>query len=115
MITSNNGSTNATATLDGILNSTAPSPKVGPSGARGVFGSILGGIGNMAFPGLGTIIGNAVGGSALGGSMPLLGGQTTQYLQMQQQIEAESVAFDLASTVLKVRHDSASRAIDNMK
>lgn len=114
MISSNNGSTNATSGLNEILNTTAPA-SVGPSGARAVFGSILGGIGNLVAPGLGSIIGNAIGGSALGGSMPLLGGQTTQYLQLQQQIESESIAYDLASTVLKVRHDSASKAIDNMK
>ena len=115
MITNNSSSTDAAASLNNILNMTTPAASVGPSGARAVFSSILGGIGNLAFPGLGTIIGNAIGGSALGAAMPLLGGQTTQYLQMQQQMEAESIAFDLASTVLKVRHDSASKAIENMK
>jgi hypothetical protein len=113
-MTPNNSPADATATLNKILNMTAPT-SVGPSGARGIFSSILGGIGNLAFPGLGTIIGNAIGGSALGGAMPILGGQTTQYLQLQQQIENESIAFEMASNVLKVRHDSASKAIDNFK
>jgi hypothetical protein len=45
----------------------------------------------------------------------MLGGQTTQYLQLQQEIESETIAFNLASNVLKVRADSASKAIDNMK
>src|ERR1700760_4803162 len=112
MLTNNNNSTNATSSLSSILNATMPA-SVGPSGARGVFGSILGSIGNMMVPGLGSIIGNAIGGSALGGAMPVLGGQTTQYLQLQQEIESQDVAFSLASTVLKVRHDSASKAIDN--
>lgn len=115
MISNPNSQTNPTSSLSSILNMTSPAASVGPSGVRGVFGSILGGIGNIAMPGLGTLIGNAIGGSALGASMPLLGGQTTQYLQLQQQIEAESTAFNLASTVLKVRSDSANKAIDNMK
>lgn len=114
MVTNNSSSTDSTSSLNNILNMTAPT-SVGPSGARGIFSSILGGIGNLAAPGLGTIIGNAIGGSALGGAMPLLGGQTTQYLQLQQQMESESLAYDLASNVLKTRYDSASKAIDNMK
>lgn len=115
MISNSSSTTNPSATLDSILNTTSPAASVGPHGARAVFGSILGGIGNLAMPGLGTMIGNAIGGSALGTSTPLLGGQTTQYLQLQQQIEAESTAYSLASTVLKVRSDCANKAIDNMK
>jgi hypothetical protein len=100
--------------LNDILQLTSP-PTVGPSGVRGVFGSILGGIGNVFMPGLGSIIGNAIGGAALGGAMPGLGSQTTQYLALQQQMENESLAFETASTVLKVRYDAANTAIPNMK
>lgn len=113
MITNNNSS-NATSSLSSILNMTS-APSTGPSGTRGIFSSILGGAANLFFPGLGTIIGNAIGGSALSAGTPMLGGQTTQYLQLQQEIESETIAFNLASNVLKVRADAASKAIDNMK
>jgi hypothetical protein len=103
MITNNNTS-NATSSLSSILDMTS-SPSTGPSKARSIFSSILGGTANMFFPGLGTIIGNAIGGSAL----------TTQYLQLQQEIESESIAYNLASNVLQVRASCASKAIDNMK
>jgi hypothetical protein len=113
MITNPNQATPGTS-LNDILNLTSP-PATGPSGVRSVFGSILGGIGNVLMPGLGTVIGNAIGGSALGGAMPVLGSQTTQYLALQQEITNESLAFETASTVLKVKHDAASQAIQNMK
>ena len=113
MITSNNTS-NATSSLSSILDMTS-SPSVGPSKARSIFSSVLGGAANMFFPGLGTIIGNAIGGSALTAGTPMLGGQTTQYLQLQQEIESESIAYNLASNVLQVRASCASKAIDNMK
>jgi hypothetical protein len=113
MITNPNA-TYGTTSLNDILKLTAPSTP-GPSGFRGVLGSIVGGIGNILMPGMGTIIGNAIGGSALGATMPGLGGQTTQYLALQQEIENEQIAFETASTVLKVRHDAASTAIQNMK
>jgi hypothetical protein len=87
----------------------------GPKGVRGVFGSILTGVGNIIFPGLGTAIGAAVGGTALGAAMPGLGSETTQYLTLQRQIQLETIAFETASTVLKVRHDASMHAIQNMK
>jgi hypothetical protein len=111
---SNPNATNGTASLSNILQLTAP-PATGPSGFRGVLGSLLGGIGNIFMPGLGSVIGNAIGGSALGAAMPGLGAQTTQYLALQQQMENEQIAFETASTVLKVRHDAAQSAIQNMK
>ena len=109
-----NPSPSGAGSLNDILKLTQPSVP-GPSGIRGVFGSILGGIGNIFMPGLGSVIGNAIGGSALGAAMPTLGGETTQYLALQQQIENESLAFETASTVMKVRHDCAQQAIQNMK
>jgi len=100
--------------MDEIMRLTEPRLP-GPRGARGAFGSILGGIGNMVFPGLGTIIGGAVAGGALGAAMPTLGAETGQYLALQRQLHLETLAFETASTVLKVRHDCAMHAIQNMK
>ena len=108
------GSSAGSPSIDDIMKLANPTVP-GPSGARGLFGSILGGIGNIVFPGLGTILGGAIAGAGLGAAMPTLGGQTTQYLMLQQQIERESLAFETASTVLKVRHDSALHAVENMK
>jgi hypothetical protein len=104
----------AASSLDDIIKLTQPSLP-GPKGVRGVFGSILGGVGNTIFPGLGTILGGAIGGTALGAAMPTLGGETMQYLQLQRQIQQETLAFETASTVLKVRHDAALHAVQNMK
>jgi hypothetical protein len=105
---------NSPSPLDDITRLTSPTLP-GPSGARGLFGSILGGIGNMVFPGLGTIIGGAIGGGALGAALPTLGSETTQYLALQRQIGQEQIAFELASTVMKVRHDSVIHVIQNLK
>jgi hypothetical protein len=111
---SNPKAASAGTSLNDILNITAP-PTTGPSGVQGVFGSILGGVGNILMPGLGTVIGSAIGGSVLGAAMPGLGSQTTQYLALQQQITNEQLAFETASTIMKVRHDAAAQAIQNMK
>ncbi len=115
MIGNPNASIAGTPSIDDIMKLASPTTLPGTSSARGVFGSILGGLGNMVFPGLGTVLGGAIGGAALGAAMPTLGGQTTQFLQLQQQIEQESLAYETASTVLKVRHDCAQQAIENMK
>jgi len=47
--------------------------------------------------------------------MPTLGSETTQYLALQRQIGQEQIAFELASTVMKVRHDSVIHVIQNLK
>jgi hypothetical protein len=104
----------ASSPLDDIMQLTKPAVP-GPSKARGIFGSILGGLGNLVFPGLGTVIGGAVGGAGLGAAMPTLGGETSSYLMLQRQIQLETLAFETASTVLKVRHDCALHAVQNMK
>lgn len=114
MIKNPNASVPAGTSIDDIMKLTDPQVP-GPRGARGVFGSILGGVGNMVFPGLGTILGGAVSGGVLGAAMPTLGSETNQYLLLQRQIQQETLAYELASTVLKVRHDCALHAIQNMK
>ena len=116
MVTNPNGPADgSTSSIADIMKMTNPAVAVPGGGVRGVFGSILGGIGNMVFPGLGTVIGGAVAGAGLGGAMPTLGSETTQYLMLQQQMERESLAFETASTVMKVRHDAALHAVENMK
>jgi hypothetical protein len=46
--------------------------------------------------------------------MPGLGSDVTQYLAMQQQIQQEQLAFEMISTMLKIRADTSMTAIRNM-
>jgi hypothetical protein len=91
--------------IDQILQSTQAAPK--PSGFKRILGSIVGGIGNMVAPGLGGIIGNAIGGS---GSM----GDAAGMLALQRQVNLEQEAIETASSMMKARHDAAMAAIRNM-
>jgi hypothetical protein len=112
MLTSSNPSPlGGSTSVDQIMKLATPSAT---GGVRGVFSSLLAGAGSM-IPGVGGIIAGAIRGSALAASMPTLGSDTTQYLQLQQQIQNESIAFETVSTVLKIRHDCALHAIENMK
>lgn len=80
---------------------------------RKTIGSIVGSLGNILMPGVGGAIGSLISGSPGTGS--LLGADTWQYLQYQQQMQQESRQFELMSTILKNRQDSAMSAIRNMK
>jgi hypothetical protein len=96
--------------LDQILQSTQPQPQ--PSGFRRVLGGLVGGIGNLVAPGLGSVIGNAImGGSGLAGG---LSSDSAKYLQLQQQMNAESEQFEAISSVMKSRHDASMAAIRNI-
>jgi hypothetical protein len=102
--------------IDDILKLTNPGGSAGGSSFRRVLGGIVGGVGNVLMPGIGGIIGNAIGGQVLGATaFPTLGGETTQFLALQQQIQQESLAFETASTILKERHTMAMDAVRNMK
>lgn len=102
-----NTSSSPSYSIDQILQTTqAPSQ---PGAFRRILGGVVGGLGNMVAPGLGGMIGNAISGGAGG-----LVGNTMQYLQLQQQMNAESEAFETASAVMKSRHDSAMSAIRNI-
>jgi hypothetical protein len=41
-------------------------------------------------------------------------GDTAGYLQLQQQMDAQTEAFQTASSVMKARHDAAMAAIRNI-
>lgn len=101
--------------VDSVLQS-VQEPAKGPSRFRRVMGSVVEGVGNMFLPGAGSAIGNIIsggGGLLTGGN--LLGTQPSQFLRFQQQMLKEQQQFELASTVLKNRHDAAMSAIRNMK
>jgi hypothetical protein len=80
---------------------------------RGLAGAIVGGVGNMVMPGLGGVIGQLISGRP--GTGTLLGSETWQFIQYQQQMTNEMRQFEMVSTILKNRHDSAMSAIRNMK
>ena len=98
--------------IDEILRQTGSATRT-PSTARRMFGTLIGAAGNLALPGIGGAIGNMIAGGTLN-STGLLG-DTTQYLELQRQMNQETRAFETASAVLKSRHDAAMAAIHNLK
>lgn len=89
---------------------TAQAPR--RSGFRQVLGGIVGGVGNIFAPGLGSAIGSMISGGI--NTNPGLG-EAQQYLELQRSMQAESRAFESASAILKSRHDASMSAIRNMK
>lgn len=81
---------------------------------RRILGTVAGGAANVFAPGVGTLIGDMVGGGISAPSGGLLG-PSAQFLQLQQQMESEMRAFETVSAILKSRHDCAMDAIRNMK
>ncbi len=96
--------------IDQLMQS-AQAPKT--SGFRQVLGGVVGGIGNIFAPGLGSAVGSMISGGRLNSNPGL--GEATQYLELQRSMQAESRAFEAASAILKSRHDASMSAIRNMK
>jgi len=107
-----NSSQNTDTSVDDILKQAQP-PKSG--GFKRVMGAIGKGAANIVLPGLTGGLGGGISSRLLGAAMPTLGTDTTQYLAMQNQIQQEQIAFEMVSTVLKVRADSSMAAIRNMQ
>ena len=97
--------------IDDILKFTQEKPT--GSSFRRVLGGIVGGVGNVVAPGVGSAIGGLISGDKLNSSGLL--DDSMQFLELQRQMQKESRAFETASTVLKVRHDAAMTSIRNMK
>ena len=97
--------------LADILQYTEPKQ---PGTFRRVLGGIAGGATNMVLPGMGTVIGDMIGGGILAGAGGLLG-DSTQFLMLQQQLQAEQRSIELASTILKMKHDTTMDIIRNTK
>ena len=89
----------------------------------GAFFSAIGKAAGVAagvmMPGVGPVIGGILGGKSMGlpvnFSGGMLGPEASQFLRFQQQMTSEMRAFELASTILKNRHDASMSAIRNMK
>jgi hypothetical protein len=88
----------------------------GPSVFGNILKTVAGVAANIFVPGLGGVLG----GGMLSRGMSSLPGITNsadpmQFLMAQQQMNAESRAFEMASTALKAKHDAAMSAIRNMR
>ena len=79
----------------------------GGGGFRRILGTIAGGAANFFAPGIGGIIGGLIGGAG----SPGLGGESMQYLQLMQQMQAETRAFETAVSISKARHEASMSAI----
>jgi hypothetical protein len=101
---------NVDASVNQIVQQSQP-PKQ-PGGFRRFMGAAVGIAGNIFAPGVGGVIGNLIGGG-IGGVNSAT--DPNQFLRLQQQIDAQSEAFQTVSAVLKSKHDSAMAAINNMK
>lgn len=101
--------------VDDILGGPPNKPAGLGGGFRQALGSIAGAGLNLVAPGAGTLIGGIIGGSGLNSPGSGLGGETTQFLQLQRQMNLEMRAFETASSVLKARHDASMSAIRNIK
>jgi hypothetical protein len=99
------------ANINEVINSVTQPAKT--SRFRQIVGNVVGTAGNVVMPGVGGIVGRMISGNP--GTGTLLGPDTWSMLSYQQQMIQESQQFELISTILKNRHDSAMSAIRNMK
>jgi hypothetical protein len=102
---------NSNLNVADILNQAQPGTG---GGFKGVLGTIGRSAANVILPGLGGAIGGGISGTLLGSLMPGLGSNVAQYLALQSQMQQEQLAFETASTVLKIRADTSMTAIRNM-
>ena len=111
------GNVGSAGNIDELIQAASTNPQQPTSSGgtfRKVMGGLLGGAANIFMPGMGSVIGNLIGGAgSAGGTGSSM--NPAQMLQMQQQMGMEQEAFTTASTVLKDRHDSAMTAIQNSK
>jgi hypothetical protein len=98
--------------VDQIVNQALPGKS---GGFKGVLGTIGRTAANVVLPGLGGALGRGISSQVLGAMMPGLGSDVTQYLALQSQMQQEQIAFETASTVLKIRADTAMSAVRNMQ
>ena len=93
----------------------ATQPQSTAGGAfRKIAGAVVGGATNMFLPGVGSAIGNMISGG-MGSAGSMLGPGAQQALMFQQQMSQEMQQFEMATTLIKTRHDSVMSAIRNMK
>ena len=93
-----------------------------PNGAGSKFGRILKAAGAAAVSAI-PVVGPAIAGAIPafgrrrfpGGVDPYAPSEALQFLELQQAISRESREFEVATNVLKARHDAAMAAIRNLK
>jgi outer membrane lipoprotein SlyB len=93
----------------------ATQPQSTKGGAfRKIAGALVGGVGNIFMPGVGSAIGNMISGG-MGSAGSMLGPGAQQALMFQQQMSQDMQQFEMTTTLIKNRHDSVMSAIRNMK
>jgi hypothetical protein len=110
-VTSTSGTNKSNLNVDDVLNQALPGKS---GGFKGVLGTIGRTAANVVLPGIGGALGRGISGGVLGSLMPGLGSDVGQYLALQQQMQQEQLAFETASTVLKIRADTSMTAVRNM-
>ena len=65
---------------------------------------------NVVMPGAGGIFSDMLRGLGVGA----LGSDPTQYLRLQERMQAESRAYEAVSSVLKAKHDAAMDSLRNI-
>jgi hypothetical protein len=65
---------------------------------------------NVVAPGAGGIFSDMLRGLGVGA----LGSDPTQYLRLQERMQAESRAYEAVSSVLKAKHDAAMDSLRNI-
>jgi hypothetical protein len=79
-------------------------------GAVQVAGQLAGAVGGAQTFGLGGLAGNLLGGGAGGGDP-----STAELLQMQNQIQRESLVFNAQTNISKTDHDTRMSAVRNIR
>jgi len=116
VINPTNSSPSSDVNVDGILKQAQPTQSGGFKRVMSTIGKAAATTAtNILLPGIGGVLGGGISAQLLVAAMPTLGTDVTQYLAMQSQLQQEQIAFEMASTVLKIRGDSAMAAIRNME
>ncbi len=96
-----------------------PPPVKKPNAFGRIFGGILGGAASILMPGVGGLIGSALGG---GNNMADMQGmlnqqmqQSMQLLSVQNRVQSQTQEFSTMSNLLKSKHDSEMSAVNNFK
>jgi hypothetical protein len=108
------GIAGASSPIPSAYNLLTSQPSSQPGGFRRVLGAVAGGAGNILFPGIGSVIGSVIAGGTPG-STGLLGPETSQMLQLQQAMNMETQAFEVATNMLKAQHDTIMDMARNLK
>ena len=95
----------------------SPPLKKGPGKWQRVLGAVAGAGLNIVAPGAGTLIGEFIGGTGFDPEAMIrrMSEQSMAMLSIQEQMQAETQKFTIASNLLKARHEADMSAVHNLK